>query len=304
VKLSIIIVNWNTGALLGRCLEAVCATLPTKQAELIVVDNASSDGSLMGFEQRFPHLRLMSNQRNLGFSRANNQGIRQSTGAHVLLLNPDTQVLPGALAQMMDALERDPQVGAVGPRLLNRDGSLQPSCFPAPTLARELWRLFHLDAIWPRATYPMQGWDPTVSRDVDVIQGACVLVRREALDQVGLLDEEYFIYSEDYTLCQRLRDAGWRLQWVPRAGVIHVGGQSTQLAPTEMFLNLYRAKVLYFRKHANRATARVYKLILAAAAAARLFLAPLAWIERSPTRSRHLTLARRYWSLLTALPGM
>lgn len=304
MKLSIVIVNWNTGDLLGRCLESVYATLPAGQAEVLVVDNASSDASLVGIEQRFPHIRLTRNLRNLGFSRANNQGVRQSTGAYVLLLNPDTEVLPDAQEQMLDALENDRGVGAVGPRLMNRDGSVQPSCFPAPTLATELWRLFHLDAIWPRATYPMLRWDRTTSREVDVIQGACVLVRREALVQVGLLDEEYFIYSEDYTLCQRLRDAGWRLQWVPRAAVVHLGGQSTQLVPTEMFLHLYRAKVQYFRKHSSRATALAYKVVLAAAAAARLILVPVAWIEPSPARCRHLTLARRYWSLLAALPGM
>lgn len=304
MKLSVIIVNWNTGELLGRCLEAVFTTLPTKQAEVVVVDNASSDGGLEGAELRFPDMQLIRNDENLGFARANNQGIRRSTGAHVLLLNPDTEVLPGALAEMMAALERDPRVGAVGPRMLNADGSLQPSCFPAPTLFRELWRLFHLEAIVPCATYPMADWDRTTSREVDVIQGACLLGRREALELVGLLDEEYFIYSEDYTLCKRLRDAGWRLRWVPQAEVIHVGGQSTQLAPTEMFLNLYRAKVLYFRKHANQATAQAYKLVLALAAMARVLLVPFTWIEPSASRSRHLTLARRYWSLIAALPGM
>jgi GT2 family glycosyltransferase len=304
MRLSIVIVNWNTGKLLSRCLASVHATLPAGESEVVVVDNASSDASLTGVEQRFPRIRLTRNPRNVGFSRANNQGIRQCEGTHVMLLNPDTEVLPGALDRMLEVLEKDQAVGAVGPRLVNRDGSLQPSCFPEPTLARELWRLFHLDAIWTRASYPLKGWDQSTSHEVDVIQGACVLVRREALDQVGLLDEEYFMYSEDYTLSRRLRDAGWRLMWVPTAGVIHLGGQSTKLTPTEMFLHLYRAKVQYFRKHFSRGTALAYKLILVAAAAARLILAPLAWIGSPTSRSRHLALARHYWSLLGALPHM
>jgi len=304
MRLSVIIVNWNTGDLLSRCLESVRATLPAGAVEVIVVDNASSDASLTGVEQRFPGVLLTRNPRNVGFARANNQGVRQSQGSSVLLLNPDTEVLPGALDRMLKVLEADLAVGAVGPRLLSRDGTLQPSCFPQPTLARELWRLFHLDAIWPRATYPLEKWDLSSCHEVDVIQGACVLVRREALDQAGLLDEEYFMYSEDYTLSRRLRDAGWHLKWVPVAGVIHLGGQSTKLAPADMFLHLYRAKVQYFRKHSSRSTALAYKLILGAAAAARLMLAPLAWVESPTSRSRHLALARRYWNLLGALPSM
>jgi GT2 family glycosyltransferase len=304
MRLSVVIVNWNTGSLLNRCLESVHAALPAGRAEVIVVDNASSDASLTGVEQRFPRIRLTRNPRNVGFARANNQGILQSEGTFVMLLNPDTEVLHGALDRMLEVLERDQDVGAVGPRLLSRDGSLQPSCFPEPTLARELWRLLHLDAIWPRASYPLKKWDLSACRVVDVIQGACLLVRREALDQGGLLDEEYFMYSEDYTLSRRLRDAGWRLKWVPMAGVIHLGGQSTKLAPAEMFLHLYRAKIQYFRKHFSRRTALTYKLILAAAAAARLILAPLAWVESPASRSRHLALARRYWILLGALPNM
>ena len=164
--------------------------------------------------------------------------------------------------------------------------------------------MFHLDRILPLGRYPVEKWGLAQPRRVDVLQGACLLLRREALDQVGLLDEEYFMYSEEMDLCQRLRRAGWRLYWVPEAEVVHLGGQSSRLAPAEMFLHLYRSKVLYFRKHHGGWRARFYKLVLAAAAAARLIFAPLMVAAPRPRRVQSLQLAGRYAMLLTALPRM
>ncbi|MFQ5596281.1 MAG: glycosyltransferase family 2 protein [Anaerolineae bacterium] len=304
--LSLIIVNWNTRDLLAQCLESIwqnVSTFERSNVETFVVDNASTDGSAQMVRERFPWVRLIENAENVGFARANNQAIRASSGRYVLLLNPDTEVRPSALERLVRFMEATPQAGGGGPRLLNPDGSLQPSCHPAPTLTRELWRLFHLDALRPYALYPMAGWDPETPRPVEVIQGACLLLRRAALEQIGLLDEGYFIYSEEVDLCYRLRRAGWRLYWLPAARVVHYGGQSTQQVAAEMFLRLYRGKLLYFRKNHGRLAAQLYKLILLAAALARLALAPLAWLERSPRRRRHLALAGRYGRLLRALAG-
>jgi hypothetical protein len=272
--------------------------------EVWVVDNGSADGSPAMVRARFPWVRLVENQENVGFARANNQAIRESEGRWVLLLNPDTEVKSGALEVLVRFLDAHPQTGAVGPRLLNPDGTLQPSCHPAPTLPSELWRLSHLDALWPFALYPMSEWDLDTPRRVDVLQGACLLLRRAALDQVGFLDEEYFMYSEEVDLCQRLKRAGWSLYWVPEAQVVHYGGQSTQQVAAEMFLQLYQSKLLYFRKHHGRPAAQTYKLILATATLVRLSLSPLAWLERFPQRERHLTLAGQYLRLLKALPEL
>jgi N-acetylglucosaminyl-diphospho-decaprenol L-rhamnosyltransferase len=150
----------------------------------------------------------------------------------------------------------------------------------------------------------MAGWDLDTPREVDMIQGACLLLRREALDQVGLLDEDYFIYSEEVDLCHRLRQRGWKVYWVPQAQVIHYGGQSTRQVAADMFLRLYQGKVLYFRKHHGRLAAQAYKLILLIAALARLLLSPLAWLERPPLRQQHLALADHYRRLVMALPEM
>jgi GT2 family glycosyltransferase len=249
-------------------------------------------------------VRLIENSKNVGFAQANNQAIQQSAGCYVLLLNPDTEVQPGALETLVRFMDAHPQAGAAGARLLNPSGTLQPSCHPAPTLSRELWRLFHLDALWPYACYPMAGWDLNTPREVDMVPGACLILSRDALDQVGLLDEDYFIYSEEVDLCYRLRRAGWRLYWLPQAVVIHYGGQSTRQMAAAMFLRLYQGKVLYFRKHHGRLAAQLYKLILLIAALARLLLSPLVWLVRPPQRHQHLALASHYRRLVRALPGM
>jgi GT2 family glycosyltransferase len=302
--LSIIIVSWNTRNLLADCLESVSLDLSTSHlsAEVVVVDNASHDGTADMVRSRFGWARLIANSDNLGFARANNQALRTTTGRYVLLLNPDTRLEPGALQTMVGFLDQHPFAGAIGSRLLNEDGSLCTSCQPAPTLTREAWRLFHLDRVYPLAVYSMDNWSPDAPRPVDVIQGASMLLRRSALERVGPLDEDYFIYSEEVDLCYRLRRSGWQIWWVPQATVLHYGGRSTRQVAAAMFLRLYQGKVLYFRKNHGGASASRYKLILAAAALGRLLVTPLAWLRDEPQRRRDLLLAGHYCRLLRALP--
>lgn len=298
MDLSIIIVSWNTRDLLAQCLASIYTSSLTYSFDVWVVDNASDDGSAQMLRDEFPQVHLLANDENVGFARANNRAIRQSTGRYVLLLNPDTVVSLDAFQGLVHFMETHAGAGAAGPMLLNPDGSLQPSCHPAPTLSRELWRLFHLDSIRPYGIYRMDAWDTHRPRDVDVVQGACLLLRRSILDQIGLLDERYYIYSEEVDLCTRIQRAGWRLYWVPTAAVVHYGGQSTKQVALEMFLHLYRSKVLYFRRHYTRPTVWLYKLILAGSAVVRLALSPLARLEREPHRQQHLTLATYYRHLL------
>lgn len=307
MDLSILIVSWNTRDLLARCLETVAAELASfapDAVETVVVDNASRDASAALVRERFPWVHLIVNDANVGFARANNQAFAAAQGRYLLLLNPDTVLLPGALRTLVDFLETHPTAGAVGARLLNPDGSLQPSCSPAPTLSRELWRLFHLDALRPYGVYAMSRWDTRQPRLVEVIQGACLLVRREALGDEELLDPRYFMYSEEVDLCYRIRRRGWQIYWAPMAQVIHYGGQSTRQAATAMFLRLYEGKILYFRKLHGPMAARLYKAILLAAALARLLVSPLAWLQPTPRRQRNLTRAGQYVQLLKALPRL
>jgi GT2 family glycosyltransferase len=254
--------------------------------------------------KKFPQVHLIENRENVGFARANNQAIERCTGKYVLLLNPDTLVAPGALQALVDFLEKHSEAGVAGARILKPDGSLQISSHPRPTLSRELWRLFHLDVLLPYSMYPLNKWETHQPQEVDVVAGACLLVRTETLEQVGFLDEDYFIYSEEVDLCYRIQRAGWRLYWVPQAEVVHFGGQSTQQVPTEMFLNLYHSNIKYFRKHYGGSAAQIYKSILRVAALSRLMLTPFVIFEHSSRREKHLTLMDRYWRLILALPRM
>ncbi len=280
MHLSIIIVSWNTKDLLARGLESVQAqfgvALNPKEVEVFVVDNASGDGSAEMVAERFPSVRLIANRENVGFARANNQALAQASGDAILLLNPDAILHPGALAALLDFLASHPQAAAVGPRLLNADGSLQPSCHPMLTPEREFWRLIFLDRLFPRATYAMHRWDTITSRRVEAIKGACLLLRRQALHQVGWLDDAYFMYTEEVDLCYRLSQAGWELWYEPAAVVTHFGGASADQLPDEMVMQLHRSKVHFYRKFGGEARAQRFKMLVRLAYWPRLLAARLA----------------------------
>jgi len=275
IDLSIIIVNWNTRQMLADCLESVYATANNLDYETWVVDNASRDGSTRMVRDRFPWVHLIENQENLGFARANNQAIEVSRGRYVVLLNSDTEVFPGALEMLVRFMDAHPQVGGCGPLLLNADGSLQESCYPMMTPRRVFWRLSFLDQLWPRATYDQRRWDRQTPRQVEAIKGACLVLRRTALVQVGDLDESYFMYSEEFDLCYRLAQADWQLWWVPQAVVTHYGGASSEQMAEEMYVQLYRSKVQFQRKFGGSHRARCLKCLLFVAYVPRLAIAAL-----------------------------
>lgn len=304
MDLSIVVVSWNTRDLLDNCLKSIYAYPFSGEFEVILVDNASGDGSAEMVKANYPQVKLLANSENTGFARANNQAIRLCSGRHILLLNPDTELKPHALDRLVAFMERTPQAGAAGSRLLNPDGSLQLSCHPELTLGHELWRLLHLDSIVPVAMYRQSQWELDREREVDVIQGASLILRRAALDKVGWLDEEYFIYTEEVDLCHRLKKAGWKLYWVPQSEVVHYGGQSTRQVPREMFLRLYQSRVLYFRKNHGALTAFIYKMVLFFVAVARLIFSPTVLLAQASERTYRKSLVGNYRSLLAALPRM
>jgi N-acetylglucosaminyl-diphospho-decaprenol L-rhamnosyltransferase len=300
--LSVVIVSYNVREYLRQCLESILSAPVKASLEILVVENASTDGSLESLRSEFPQATVIESTINLGFAAGNNLAIRQSHGRYLLLLNPDTLVKPGALDALVDFLDGQPQAGAAGSRLLNPNGSLQPSCFPFPTLGRELWRLLHLDKFKSYGVYPMESWSTDTPRRVEVLQGTSLALRRSALDQVGLLDEDYFMYTEEVDLCYRLHTAGWELDYVPASQVVHYGGQSTRQTAANMFLQLYRSKAVFFRKHYGRAAVFFYKAILLVTALVRLILSPLAYLEPRPKREEHLRLAGFYSHLIRSLP--
>lgn len=303
--LSVIVVSWNTRALLGRCLASVQAEVEAlkRPVEVFVVDNASADLSAELVLSEFPWVHLIQNSVNAGFASANNQALRLSHGDYVMLLNPDTEVKEGAFARLLSFLDRRPEVGAVGPRLIHADGSLQQSCYPLPTLAREFWRLLHLDKIRPWATYPAASWDMNQPREVESLQGACLLIRQSVLNQVGHLDERFFVYTEEIDLCRRILENGSKLFWIPDSVIVHHEGQSTDQTSYPMFLQLYRSKLDYFRKHEGRVAAFVYKVILLLATIPRLVLSAMMMVF-PPRRRQMRTVLKHYGALLFELPTL
>ncbi len=272
MELSVIIINWNTRDYLAQCLRALKKEIQTSRhlsTEVWVVDNASDDGSAGMVREQFSWVQVIENAKNVGFARANNQAIERAHGHYVVLLNSDTAVHLHALQTMVAFMDAHPKASSCGPRLLNADGSLQPSCHPILTPGREFWRLMFLDRLWRKATYDQASWDLSKPRRVEMIKGACLLLRRAALDQVGLLDEQYFMYTEEMDLCYRLLQAGWVLWWLPSAVVTHYGEASSQQMAEEMYIQLYRSKAQFHRKFGGEREVKRFRRLLQLAYAPR-----------------------------------
>ena len=258
MDLSIIIVSWNTRDLLAQCLQSVYDTVHGLEFQVFVVDNASSDGSAAMVRERFPQVRLIENTKNVGFARANNQAIREAGGQYILLLNSDARVMGDSVLQMARFMDGRAEVGIVGPPLVFPDGRPQLAWGPLPSLASEVWSLFGLDRL--RSSGAWRSDSSQRFLETGWVSGACMMVRRRVIEQVGLLDEEYFMFSEEIDLCYRARKAGWKIIHLPTALAIHVGGGSTGLT-AKRILMLYRGKLQYFAKHHGD---RARKLLLGA----------------------------------------
>jgi GT2 family glycosyltransferase len=253
VDLSVCIVNWNTRDDLARCLASLQQDQGPVDYEVWVVDNGSWDGSGRMVRTCFPQVHLLQNPTNVGFSAANNQALRACRGRYALLLNPDTVVHAGALGRLVGFLDRHPEAGVVGIKLLNPDGSVQYSCRTFPTVGAVVFRGTLFGRLFPRnrATreYLMQDWPHDQVRVVDWVSGAGMAVRRSVWEQVGLLDERFFMYCEDMDFCRRVQEAGWRVYFFPGAVVTHVIGRSSDQNLTAMILQFHRSMYLYFDKH-------------------------------------------------------
>lgn len=244
LQISVIIVNWNGCDLLRHCLQATFDSLQGLASEVILVDNASADGSPQMVRHEFPEVHLIENTENVGFSRANNQAIQRSYGRFVLLLNSDAFPVGDAIPQMVKVMVTDPQIGIAGARLEYPDGRSQPSHYRLPTLRSELKSLigFEIGLINQPEDFS-HGCIETGS-----VLGACLMARREMLDQIGLLDESFYFFGEEVDLCTRAHAAGWQVVQVPAARVIHVGGGSTGRTGRRVLM-LYREKLRYFGKY-------------------------------------------------------
>ncbi len=256
--LSIVIISWNVREILRRCLDSIQESLKGEKGqgllvETIVFDNGSTDGSADMVREDFPRVHLMESEVNLGFTKGNNLAIGQSEGRYILLLNPDTEVVGDALGTMVTYMEAHPRVGALGPQLLNPDGTTQSSRRRFPTLATAFLESTVLEP-WFQGSrilkryYLLDRPDDEI-QPVDWAVGAALLIRREALHQVGPLDEEFFMYSEELDWCYRLKAQGWEVVYLPTAQVVHQEGRSSEQVLPARHIHFQRSKVLFFKRY-------------------------------------------------------
>ena len=255
--LTICLVNWNTCRMLQECLESIIANTDELRIEIFVIDNASTDGSVEMVRNTYPDIGLIVNKRNTGFSKANNQGIEISRGRHVLLLNPDTIVLPGALTAMVSFLDTHPTAGAVAARLLNSDGSLQYSLRHFPSFLTPFTENTNLAEIPGIRCFSkrsrLMDWSHDTVREVEQPAGAAFMIKSSCIETLGSLDSCYHMFFEDVDLCYRIRKSGWKIFYLPEARIIHHGGQSVKKR-TDMGVQFYRSLIKYFRFHHGRSS--------------------------------------------------
>ena len=299
--LSIVVINWNGKQVLLDCLASIEREVLSRrdaeriEIETIVVDNGSTDGSAEAARDGFAWAQVLALPDNIGFARGNNVGLRQAKGRHALLLNNDTIVLPGAFERCVRFLDANPDVGVVGPQLLNPDRSKQNCIHNHPSLVTELIPKGLLETALPRR-FPSKRTPHPAPIDVEAVLGACLFVRGEVLEQVGLMPEDYFFFLEETDWCYQIRKAGWRIVHVPDAQVVHIFGASTKKKmPADTRIEYHRSLYHFFGKHRGQRIAalvrgwRVLKSLLYVT-----LQAPLAVVSR-PARERW----KRDWKVLS-----
>jgi GT2 family glycosyltransferase len=253
LDLSVIVLNWNTKVETRACLESILGQAFKHEVEVIVADNASSDGSREMLATEFPQVRVVAHSTNLGFCAGNNRAVPGTKGRYVLFLNSDTVITEGAFDAMLDFADENPDIGILGPKLLNEDGSLQYSCRRFPNLGAGFFRNTPLGRLFPNnrftQDYLMTDWDHASVRDVDWVSGAALMIRRDALEKTGGFDEGFFMYCEDVDLCYRVHEMGMRVVYFPFAVIYHIIGRSTNQVPTRMTYAFHRSMYRFYKKH-------------------------------------------------------
>jgi N-acetylglucosaminyl-diphospho-decaprenol L-rhamnosyltransferase len=288
--ISIIIVSWNVRERLRACLASL--PWPTSGVETIVVDAASTDGTPEMVRAEFPAAQLIASAANLGYSRGNNLGLQQARGRYAFILNPDTELMGDGLTRMRAYLEANPRVGVLGPQLILADHTVQPSRRRFPSLATALFESTWLERLAPRAVlsrYYAADLPPDRPVEVDWLVGAALLVRREAWQQVGKLDEGFFMYSEELDWQRRIRGAGWTIVYFPEAQVRHFEAQSSAQVPAATHIRFNTSKVRYFRKYHGALAGELLRWYLLGHFAVQL---GLEWVKGAAGHKRELRRSR------------
>jgi GT2 family glycosyltransferase len=268
IDLSIIIVSWNVAELVAACLNSIVANTADLRLhlEIIVVDSASTDDTIAVLRERFPHVKLLQQSENLGFTRCNNIGLQAAVGRHLMLLNPDTEVIGNALYRMVEYLNQNSNVGVVGPHTLNTDGTTQSTRRHFPNLLTAFFESTWLQRFAPKSLlehyYVNDGAGDDSILDVDWMQGSALMIRREVYEQIGGLDEGYVMYSEEMDWCRRAKNAGWRAVYLGTAQIIHHGGKSTEQVVARRHIYFQQSKLRYFRKYHGWLSAQLLRTFL------------------------------------------
>ena len=251
MDISVIIVNWNTKGFLEECLASLATS--KQSLEIVVVDNNSSDGSPDMVKQKFPNVKLLCNTTNEGFAKGNNQAIKASSGRYVCLVNSDARILPGCLDALADYLDKNSEVGMVGPRVLNRDLTLQSTCRRFPNLWNNFCDAFAFRRLFPNSAFFAGEHMLNFKHDrvifPDVLVGCFIMARREAVDEFGMLDENFFFYGEDIDWAMRCWKSGWKVAFFPNAEAVHFLGGSSKKDPVKYAVALQRARQQFWKKH-------------------------------------------------------
>ncbi len=311
MRLSIIIVNWNQRVMLEDCLRSVLPKIDPEIDEIFVVDNGSKDGSADLVAQKFPTVQLVRNSDNRGFAAANNQALKLARGHYVLLLNNDTLVHGDVLVRSCQYLDEHSDVAVMGCRVLNADSSLQITCGQYPSignlilLTSGLWKLD-----WPKflGKYQIKHWLRDSERDVDTVSGCYMLVRKQAISEIGLLDEQFFFFGEETDWCRRFREAGWKVRFAPVGHITHFGSVSARRHNHFRDVMLSKAMIRLHRKHSGLpASISIWILLLVFNTSRALFWGLRSLVSRKPEfrgRSLHFfRVVREFLSLLPSVPG-
>lgn len=256
VDISVVIVTWNVRKYVEECLKSLENQVGCPAMEVIVVDNNSSDGTAELIAEHFRHVKFIRSSSNLGFSRANNVGLRHCKGKYICLINPDVNLKPDCLAKIIAFMEQDPSIGILGPQMLASDGRVRRSCMRFPSAWNIFCSAMGLDAVIKSSRFfgGLQMRDFRFDRicDVDVLNGWFWVVKQDALEQVGPLDERFFMYGEDVDWCYRFYQDGWRAVFYPEAQAVHYGGASSARAPVRFYVEMKKADAQFWRKHHRR----------------------------------------------------
>lgn len=267
MKLSVIIVNYNVKYFLEQCLHAALKAARGLSSEIFVIDNDSVDGSCQMVSEKFPEVKLISNTENLGFAKANNQAIRTAKGEYILLLNPDTVVEEDSFQKIVDFMDQHPEAGGLGVKMIDGKGRFLPeSKRGLPTPAVAFWKIFGVSKLFPHSKrfgrYHLGFLDRDQIHEVEVLAGAFMLLRHEALDKIGLLDEDYFMYGEDIDLSYRITQGGYKNYYFPETTIIHYKGESTKKGSINYVRVFYNAMIIFAKKHFSKGNARFYTILI------------------------------------------